>query len=283
MNHSCSGGEDSLPPPSDAPESSAAGPAGSTEGTQRAFLMTIAYNGANYFGWQLQPDHVTVQQVLEKTLSKLLKEPRVVVHGSSRTDTGVHALAQRAVIRTVNWNAPADKLPFALNISLPQDIVVREAVEVPLAFNPIKDSTGKRYRYQVYCSRKSDPIQSNTHWWVRRRVSVDAMRAAAHLLEGKHDFTSFQTNGSPRSSTVRTVRSLTVSAAPYMDGQLLTIEIEANGFLYNMVRNIVGTLVQVGVGRKPPEWIMEVIAAQDRSSAGATAPPHGLFLTEVLF
>lgn len=249
----------------------------------RAFLMTLAYDGTNYFGWQVQPDQPTVQQAVETALAQVLDVDSIRIHASSRTDTGVHAVGQAAVFRTAAWKAPADRLPFALNTRLPRDVVARSAVEVPLGFHPLRDSTGKRYRYRVFSSRVEDPILARTHWWIRRRASLEWMRQAAEQLVGRHDFYSFQSAGSPRSSTIRTVRSLTVTQERHLDGQLFTIEIEADGFLYNMVRNIIGTLVQVGVGRASPAWVGDVLAAKDRCVAGATAPPQGLVLVEVLF
>jgi tRNA pseudouridine38-40 synthase len=245
--------------------------------------LTLAYDGTNYFGWQRQPSHPTVQAALEKALAETTGEDIVRAYASSRTDTGVHALGQSAVFRTNRWKASADSIPFALNTKLPPDIVAREAVEVPLDFHPLRESTGKRYRYQVYCSRKADPINARTHWWVRRRMKLEPMRRASAFLVGEHDFLSFQSAGSPRQSTIRTVRTLTVSERPHMDGTLYTFEIEANGFLYNMVRNIAGTLVQIGVEREQPEWVLDVLNAYDRRVAGATAPPQGLCLLEVYY
>ncbi len=249
----------------------------------RAFLLKLAYDGSRYCGWQLQDDQPTVQQAVELAICKVLDVPHCRVHASSRTDAGVHALGQAVVFRSHVWKATAERLNFALNTRLPADIVVRQAMEVPISFHPIRDSTGKRYRYVVFSSRIQDPLASRMHWWIRKRVSLDAMQTAAAILEGCHDFESFQSTGSPRSSTVRTVRSLTVSEANHLDGKLYTIEIEADGFLYNMVRNIVGTLVQVGVGRAQPEWVAQVLDARDRRLAGATAPPQGLTLLEVMF
>lgn len=249
----------------------------------QAYRLTLAYDGSGYFGWQRQPEHPTVQACVEAALSEITGEQGIKAYASSRTDTGVHAIGQSAVFRTRHWNAPADKIPFALNTRLPLDIVAREAVQVPVAFHPLRNSTGKRYLYQVYSSRKADPIQARTHWWVRRRLDLSDMRIAAANLLGEHDFRSFESSGSPRQNTVRTVRSLDVDCRPHMDGLLFEFRIEANGFLYNMVRNIVGTLVQVGVGREVPDWITEVLAARDRRLAGATAPPQGLCLVEVLY
>ena len=247
------------------------------------YLMTMAYDGSEYFGWQCQPDLPTVQEAVEKSLAKVLGLPSIKVFSSSRTDTGVHAIGQAVVFSTNKWPTLPDKLPFALNTELPRSIVARTCQEVPPGFHPLRNSTGKRYRYFVYGSRKADPIHARTHWWVRRRLNLQQMQEAAERLIGEHDFTSFQTTGSPRSSTVRHVRSLTITQTEHMDGSLFAFDIEANGFLYNMVRNIVGTLVQVGVGREKPAWISQVLEAKDRTVAGATAPPQGLFLVEVLF
>ncbi|MCA9132957.1 MAG: tRNA pseudouridine(38-40) synthase TruA [Planctomycetales bacterium] len=249
----------------------------------RCLRLTLAYDGSNYFGWQRQPDQPTVQAAVEAALCQVTGDTRLSVLASSRTDTGVHALGQSAVFTTARWPAAAERLPFALNTKLPRDIVARQAVEVPLGFNPLRESTGKRYRYQIYAARKADPIHAGTHWWVRRPVQLERMQQAATRLVGRHDFTSFQTMGSPRSSTIREVRELRVAAREHMDGLLLTVDIEANGFLYNMVRNIAGTLVQVGVGREKPEWIEDVLRAKDRRVAGQTAPPQGLFLVEVKY
>ena len=249
----------------------------------RAFRLTLAYDGTSYFGWQRQPQHPTIQAHVEEALARITGEERVPVFASSRTDTGVHAIGQSAVFRTAKWTAEARNIPFALNTKLPADIVVRDAAEVALSFHPLRDSTGKRYRYHVYSSRIADPINASTHWWVRRRINLQAMREAARLLVGEHDFFSFQSTGSPRKSTVRNVRRLTIDCRQHLDGKLYIIDIEADGFLYNMVRNIAGTLVQIGVGREPPEWINSVLAAYDRRVAGATAPAQGLCLMEVYF
>lgn len=248
----------------------------------KAYLLTVAYDGSSFCGWQYQPGLPSVQQQLEEALKSVLGTS-VRALASSRTDAGVHALAQAVVVRTDAWSAPADRLPFALNTRLPPVVVVRDAREVPMHFHPLRDSTGKRYQYQIYNSRKGDPLGSRTHWWVRRKMCLERMQAAADLLIGTHDFASFESAGSPRSSTVRTVKALTIGSVEHLDGHLFTISVEADGFLYNMVRNIVGTLVQVGVGRERPEWVTQVLAARDRQQAGATAPPQGLALVQVFF
>lgn len=254
----------------------------SADPARKSFLLTIAYDGSNYCGWQYQPAQKSVQETLEKGLKRVFGQ-QVRALASSRTDAGVHALAQTAVIRTTAWNAPADRMPLAVNCYLPSSVVVRDVRQVPNTFHPLRDSIGKRYTYRIYNSRKDDPIGNRTHWWVKRRVNIAQMQEAAKLLVGTHDFMSLQTNGSPRSSTVRTIHSIDISSESHMDGQIITLSVQANGFLYNMMRNIAGTLVQVGVGRKGPEWIDEVLAAKDRQFAGQTAPPQGLFLMEVYF
>jgi tRNA pseudouridine38-40 synthase len=255
----------------------------STEGKPlKTFLLTVAYDGSEYCGWQYQPDQRSIQETLEKALKIVLGHP-VRALGSSRTDAGVHALGQAVIIRTAAWNTSVEKMPLALNTYLPLSVVVRQVREVSKALHPLRDSTGKRYHYHIYNSRKGDPIGGRTHWWVRRRIDLSAMRDAAALLVGTLDFASFQSAGSPRSSTIRTIRSLVVESQPHLDGQIITVSIEADGFLYNMVRNIVGTLVQVGVGRERPEWILQVLGALDRQVAGQTAPAQGLFLMEVMF
>lgn len=248
----------------------------------KTYLLTVAYDGSEYCGWQYQPDQRSVQETLEKALKVVLGHS-VRALGSSRTDAGVHALGQAVVIRTASWNASVEKMPLAVNTYLPPSVVVRQVREVVRPLHPLRDSTGKRYEYHIYNSRKGDPIGGRTHWWVRRRINLPLMKEAAGLLIGTRDFASFQSAGSPRSSTVRTIRCLNIASRPHLDGQLITVSIEADGFLYNMVRNIVGTLVQVGVGRESPEWVVRVLGALDRQVAGQTAPAQGLFLMEVMF
>ncbi len=249
----------------------------------RCFKLIIAYDGTEFFGWQRQSAARTVQATLEDALAELTGAPKVHLLASSRTDTGVHARAQCATFRSTHWKAPAQNLTLAVNTRLPPDVMVRSACEVPMSFNPIRDACGKRYRYTVYASRVLNPIGRRQAWWVKKLLDIEAMRAGAEVLLGQHDFTSFQTTGSPRISTVRTVRAIDIQCQPYMDGQCITLEIEADGFLYNMVRNIVGTLVHVGRGHKSASWVADVLAAGDRKLAGQTAPAHGLCLWEIYF
>lgn len=249
----------------------------------RSFKLIVAYDGGEFYGWQRQSAARTVQATLEDAIAALTGDSVVHLLASSRTDTGVHALGQCATFRSHRWKADASNLPMALNTRLPADVVVRSACEVPMGFNPIRDARGKRYRYTLYASRTSNPLARRQAWWVKRPLDVDLMRAAARLLLGKHDFASFQTAGSPRVSTVRTVAAIDISSHDYLDGQMVTIEIEADGFLYNMVRSVVGTLVLPGLKRKPISWVGDVLEATERQKAGPTAPPHGLCLLEIYF
>ncbi len=249
----------------------------------RCFKLTIAYDGTDFYGWQRQSSARTVQATLEDALAETTGAPSVRLLASSRTDTGVHALGQCATFRSSHWTADARHLALAVNTRLPPDVIVRAASEVPMTFNPIRHAVSKRYRYSVYSSRVSDPLGRRQSWWVKRILDVPAMQAAAAELLGTRDFASFQTTGSPRISTIRTVQAIDIDCRPMLDGQAVTIEVQANGFLYNMVRNIVGTLVHVGRGRQPSQWVREVLAAQDRRQAGQTAPAQGLCLLQVFF
>lgn len=249
----------------------------------RTFKLTVAYNGSRYSGWQWQPgETLSVQRQIETAIHQIIGE-EVRVAGSGRTDAGVHAFGQVASFSTNRWNAPADRWVRAFNCFLPKDIVVRRAEEAALRFHAIRDSVGKLYRYTIRNSRVVDPHLAHLQWCVHRTLDVEAMRAAAQRLVGTHDFASLQGQGSPRYNTVRTIHTLEIQATDVWEGRVIEINVSANGFLYNMVRNIVGTLVEVGHGKHPPEWIDELLARRDRSSAGQTAPAAGLCLMEVLY
>lgn len=249
----------------------------------RTFKLTVAYNGSRYSGWQWQPgETLSVQRQIETAIHQIIGE-EVRVAGSGRTDAGVHAFGQVASFSTNRWNAPADRWVRAFNCFLPKDIVVRRAEEAALRFHAIRDSVGKLYRYTIRNSRVVDPHLAHLQWCVHRTLDVEAMRAAAQRLVGTHDFASLQGQGSPRYNTVRTIHTLEIQATDVWEGRVIEINVCANGFLYNMVRNIVGTLVDVGHGKHPPEWIDELLAKRDRSSAGQTAPAAGLCLMEVLY
>ncbi len=274
--------------PAAASTDAAAGP--TPLSTQRTFKLTVAYDGTHYAGWQVQLRRQTVQGAIEKAIAQVANE-RVRVTGSGRTDSGVHAIAQVASFSLSHWRARAEDLARALNSKLPPDIAVRELSDAAADFHAIRDAIGKRYRYQLQIGGGRDAFEYRYRWHLPGPIDVAAMRTAAELLRGRHDFASFQAAGSDRKTTVRDVRALEIidqgSATGAGQGsddpavQRLAIEVEADGFLYNMVRNIVGTLVEVGRGKRDPAWAAEVLAARDRTVAGPTAPPHGLFLLRV--
>lgn len=355
------------------------------------FKITLAYDGGCFTGWQLQPGQRTVQEVLEVVLRQLTGQP-VRVRGASRTDTGVHALGQVAAF-TLDAQFTPDELGRAMNALLPPDVVVLQVEEAPPGFRPSRDATAKRYRYLIYDGPVRHIFLRRYAWQIDYRLDAWAMHQAAQRLVGTHDFASFQSRGSPRQDTIRTIFEISVrrcgagqgglflgegpssetptslmagdrteqgelSALPsrfpepptHVPGEpahapgerrgqgggrlwtppqdplilcglgcpvapgtpasgasipgpptvgfgeadahrsraeqgrdLVVVEVEGDGFLYHMVRAIVGTLVEVGRGKRPPEWLADVLAARNRSAAGKTAPPEGLYLLYVRF
>lgn len=252
----------------------------------RNYKLTVAYDGTAYSGWQLQPDKPTIQGALEAGLWRLAGR-LVRVTASSRTDAGVHALGQ-VVGFSADLRLALRELPKALNANTPDDILVREACEVPTTFHATRDARSKRYRYLIHDHPQPDVFCRNYAWHVRQALDDSAMAQAASRLVGRHDFASFQTAGSERVSTVRTVSQLVVCRQGHeplgpLAARRLVVEIEADGFLYNMVRNIVGTLVEIGRGKQPAQWMQDVLLARDRRQAGMTAPPQGLYLMHVRY
>lgn len=257
------------------------------------YKLILAYDGGKYAGWQRQPHATAVQNVLEAALVQIAGD-EVRTTGSSRTDAGVHAFGQ-LVSLTLDKDMPGDALRRALNAVLPNDVFVRSAEIAPVDFDAIRATTGKRYRYVLRDGQERGIFDRRYAWHVRTPLDAAAMHAAGQALVGEHDFASFQSVGSERQSTVRTIYELSVRrgdagllAMPVVvsepdaaRGDLVAIEVAGNGFLYNMVRAIVGTLVEVGRGRRSVDWPREVLAARDRATAGQTAPPHGLFLLHV--
>ena len=299
--------------------------------TVRTFKLTVAYDGSEFFGWQRQGGRRTVQAELESAIEQATgHRPRTLA--SSRTDAGVHAWGQCVGVRVATRLSP-EVLLRALNAILPQDIAVRDVVETGPEFHPLRSVSGKLYRYVIYDGPVRDVFARRYCWHFRQGpLDVAAMQEAAKPLIGTHDFRSFSTSGSPRKSTVRTLRQLSVHRVsdplfvglglpsqsdktflaemptttdiplvsqtamppdspigPKLERALgigpgwIICEAAADGFLYNMVRNLVGTLVEVGRGVHPPAWTADVLEARDRRRAGPTAPPHGLFLMHVTF
>jgi tRNA pseudouridine38-40 synthase len=231
------------------------------------FKITLAYDGGDYVGWQRQTNGRAV-----------------TVMGAGRTDAGVHALGQVAAF-TIARELGSGALVRALNAHLPHAVRVLAAEEVPAAFHPRFGASAKTYRYRLWHDEAMSPFERAYAWHLPGPLDVDAMRAAARSLEGRHDFAAFQATGSAVATTEREIFE-SVFRTPHPDPrtsnpELLCYEITGTGFLRHMVRIIVGSLVEIGRGRQPVEWIERVIASRDRASAGPTAPPHGLFLVRV--
>ena len=245
------------------------------------FKLVIAYDGTNYEGWQVQKTGTGVQQLVEEALARIFPSaPRL--HSSSRTDTGVHALGMVAHLdlQPDEFRMPVRKLLLALNHYLPPDIRVQRAARCASGFHARFDATGKEYRYLVWNHAAMNPLLRTQAWHVTRPLDLRAIRAAAPLFVGEHDFKSFAAaTGYERETTVRRLTRCVVRK----HGALLTFIIEGNGFLYKMCRGIVGTLVQVGLGKINAADIREILAQRDRRVAGMTAPAHGLVLWRVFY
>ena len=239
--------------------------------------LTIAYDGTNYCGWQIQPNGITIEEILNKALSKMTGE-EILVIGASRTDSGVHAMGNVAVFDT-ETTIPVEKIAVALNQRLPEDIVITKSEEVPLDFHPRYCNCSKTYEYHIINTRIPIPTKRLTNYFVSYVLDIDKMRQAASYLVGEHDFVSFCNVRTDVENTVRTITALDILT----NGNEITIRITGNGFLYNMDRIIVGTLVRVGRGFYEPEKVKEILEAKDRKAAGVTAPAHGLMLMEIKY
>lgn len=245
------------------------------------FKLVIAYDGTNYEGWQVQKTGLGVQQCVEEALKKLFPSAGRL-HGSSRTDTGVHALGMAAhfEIPKKEFRVPIRKLGLAINSFLPEDVRVLSAKRATAAFHARFDATGKQYRYFVWNHTAMNPLSRTQAWHVPLPLDVAVMKRAAKALVGQHDFKSFAANrGYEMESTVRIVKRCDMR----QNGRLLTFIIEGDGFLYKMCRGIVGTLVQVGQGKFPADEVKRMLDAKDRRHAGMTAPAHGLVLWKVFY
>jgi tRNA pseudouridine38-40 synthase len=243
--------------------------------------LTIAYDGTNYQGWQVQKVGLGVQELIEKAIASIFQE-QVRVHGSSRTDTGVHARAMIAHfdLPRANLKMPVLKIPLALNGNLPEDISIMDAQEVSHEFHARFSAKGKQYRYSVYNFHAHDPLLRGCAWHVPQKLDLDAMREATKHFIGKRDYAAFANNRNyEMETTVRTLRRCELRK----QGRLLTFIVEGDGFLYKMCRGIVGTIIQVGQGRFSSSDIEKMLAARDRCLAGMTAPAHGLVLWKVFY
>lgn len=248
---------------------------------RRTFKLTVAYDGTAYSGWQAQRGRRTIQGELEAALLRILRS-ETNVRASGRTDAGVHALGQVVSFEAATTIA-GPRLQRALNGHLPADISVLTLEDAPPGFHATYDAVGKLYRYVLCDGPLRDVFRQRYCWQYPQRLCAETMHEAAQLLLGTHDFRSFESHWPNRQSSVRTVSRLDVRREAAWGPDTLTVEAYADGFLYNMVRALVGTLVEVGRGRRPAGWVGEVLAAQDRGRAGHTAPPQGLYLVQVDF
>ncbi len=239
--------------------------------------LTISYDGSAYHGWAKQKDAVSVQQVIEQALKRLFDQ-EVHICGTSRTDAGVHALGQVANM-VIDTPIPVENMKKAINPLLPDDIGIVEASRQPLKFDPIGAAKAKHYRYTIYTGSEKPVFDFRTLWHYPYRLNIEDMSAAAEKMVGTKDFKSFASAKDYRTESVRTITRCELSKKD----DIVTIDIEGNRFMYNMVRNMVGTLVEVGRGRWKPQKIDQIIEARDRRQAGLLAPPNGLCLMKVFY
>lgn len=239
--------------------------------------LTVAYDGTNYHGWQIQPNGNTIEAELNHHLSELLGE-EIKVIGASRTDAGVHALGNVAVFDT-EARMPADKISYAMNTRLPADIRIQESCQVAADFHPRFCDTVKTYEYRILNRRFPDPTKRLYSYFYYYPLDVEKMKAAAAYLVGEHDFQSFCTMKPEMENTVRTIYALDIEK----EGDMIVLRVTGNGFLYNMVRIITGTLLRVGGGFFPPEYMQTILDGKNRELAGETARPEGLTLVEIKY
>lgn len=244
----------------------------------RNLKIVVEYDGARYHGWQRQRDLITVQQVLEDTVCRITGEAPVVF-GSGRTDAGVHALQQTANFKTPSGISETNFMA-AMNSLLPDDITVKELREVPESFHARFDAKSKVYMYQIVNSPIRPALYRQYSWYIRNPLDVIAMERGLSLLRGRHDFTAFCGKKEPDYNCIRTITNVRLEKRT---SEIICIYLEADGFLRYMVRSVVGTLVEVGRGKRTPEELLHVLQAKERKGAGITAPPQGLFLMEVKY
>ena len=244
----------------------------------RKIKLKIEYDGTNYHGWQIQKNAISVQEIIEKAISRLLGKEIGIV-GCSRTDVGVHAYGQIAHFST-DSTIPGDKFSYAINNLLPSDIVIKQSEEVSEDFHSRYSAKGKKYRYLIYNGAHASAIMRNRTYHVRPELDIEKMQKAAKYFVGEHDFAAFQATGGQVRSTVRKIFSMELQKK---EDNIISIEVSGNGFLYNMVRIIAGTLVYVGMGKIDADEISMIIDSLDRTRAGKTAPAEGLYLMEIYY
>lgn len=244
---------------------------------QRNIALKLMYNGTAYHGWQIQKNAVSVAETLQKALETVVCHP-VKCTGAGRTDAGVHAETYIANFRTTS-SIPCDRIPLAVNTRLPNDIVVVKATEVPMEFNAIGSCHRKEYTYRIYNSRLGNPFFVNRAWFYPRLLDETIMQKAASQFVGTHDFRAVRSVGTETRTTVRTVHYFDVTRK----GQLIECKVCANGFLYNMVRAMVGTIVYAAEGKIDPDEIPAILESGNRTLAGPTVPPGGLYMTKLWY
>lgn len=244
---------------------------------ERKLKLTLAYDGTAYHGFQRQANALTIQQVLEERLARIFAQP-LKISGAARTDAGVHAYGQ-VISFASSGSIPTERIVPAARSVLPDDIVVTTAEEVEAAFHARFAATSKIYLYRLYCRTVPDPFLRNYAWRLADRPDVAAMDGAVQLIVGRHDFSAFRAAGGAPMSPVRTI----FAASCRQTGEMIEFSFHGSGFLYHMVRNLVGTLVDVGFGRLTVADFAAVLASRDRGRAGITAPPQGLYLKEVYY
>lgn len=243
----------------------------------RNIALRLSYDGTNYHGWQVQKNDISIAETLERALSKICEHPVKLV-GCGRTDAGVHALRYCANFKT-ECRIPIDRIPLAVNSLLPADIAVHDAVEAPEDFNSILSCKQKEYIYQIHNSRIRDPFLTRYACFFPAPLSVDCMQQAAAAFVGTHDFKAVRSLGTETKTTVRTIHWCDIR----QQGELLTMRVCANGFLYNMVRAIAGTIVYAGLGKLSPDEIPRLLELCDRRLTGPTMPPQGLFMSRLWY
>lgn len=243
----------------------------------RNIKLTIEYDGTNYAGWQRQNNIVTIQQRVEEAIENITNNFSEVI-GSSRTDAGVHAKGFVCNFLTES-KIPAPKFKKALNSFLPEDIVIVKSEEVDISFHSRFHSIGKKYVYTILTGEQRPAIGRNYAYYFHRQLDIEKMKSACKYFLGMHDFSAFKNSGSSVKTSVRTIKELNVIE----DGNFIKFSVTGDGFLYNMVRIIVGTLLEVGLGRFKPEYIEDILKSKDRSKAGKSAPANGLCLEEVYY
>lgn len=257
----------------------------------RNIKLVIEYDGTNYHGWQSQVNALAIQDIIAGAIYKLTGE-RCALVGSCRTDAGVHAIGQVANFKTTS-SISAERFPHALNSLMPDDIVVKSSEEVSLDFHSRYSSKGRKYRYIIYNGKYPSAFLLNRAFYVPCKLDFESMRKAALFFRGTHDFSAFRASGSSTKTSIRTITEVTfeqlendkavIDGFGMHDAHVFVLEMAGDGFLYNMVRIIAGTLIEVGRGKIPSEAIPAIIKSRDRTKAGRTAPAHGLYLVEVYY